>query len=130
MSGKKSIIIVTDGTQKITKMAEDIAIALKENTVLIKDASSFNGTDLLPAHVIFLGCEEPSPPSFHYLEDLFKHINLASRLLGIFTSGSEKTVKYLVRMVRDSEATLFPTYFLAEKSGDIFKWSTMVLAGN
>ena len=120
---------MTDGTEKVIKIAEDIAATLRGNRIIMKDASTFAGTDLLPAAALFFGCEEPSPPSFGYFEDLLRHINLASRPLGIFTHSSQKAVQYLVRMVKDSEAALNPEPFLAVHSGDIKKWTTMVLTG-
>ena len=129
MSGKKSVLIVTDGVEKVKEMAMDIAAALKGNRVLIKDASAFAGTDILPAEVLFFGCEEPSPPSFGYFEELLQHINLAGRTLGIFTSNSKKAAQYLVNMARDSEAVLNTQPFSAGNSGDIEKWANMVLAG-
>jgi len=129
VSGAKTILIVIDGTQKVKKTAEDIAVALKGNKVVLKDASVFAGTDLLPADVVFIGCDEPSPPSFRYLDDLFQHINLAGRPLGIFSSGSDKTIQYLTKMVKDSEVALYPEPFIIKNSGDIKNWITMVLAG-
>ena len=125
MSGNKSVLIVTDGTHQVKKMAEDIAAALRGSKVLLKDASSFTGTDLLPANVLFFGCEEPSPPSFEYIEDLLQHINLAGRSIGIFSSGSMNAVQYLARMVRYSEASLNPEPFVAENYQDIDKWTNI-----
>ena len=129
MREKKTILIVTDGTEKVKKMADDIASVLKGNSVLIKDASSFAGTDLLPAEILFFGCEKPSPPSFGYFEDLLQHINLAGRSLGIFTPGSKKAAQYLGRMVKASEAALFPEPLSSDSSKEIKKWTAMVMAG-
>ena len=128
MSGKKSVLIITDGTEKVKIMAEDIAAALKGNKILIKDALSFIGTDLLPAELLFIGCEEPSPPSFDFFEDLLQHINLANRPLGIFSPSSNEAVLYLDRIVRDSEAALYSEPFFANNNGDIEKWTARVLA--
>ena len=126
MKGKKSVLIVTDGTKEVTKMAEDIAAALKGNKVLLKGISSFVGNDLLQAEFLFFGCKEPAPPSFKYFEDLLQHINLAGRPLGIFSPGSTEAVQYLSRLVKDSEAALFPEPFFA---GNVEKWAAGVLTG-
>jgi len=129
VSGKKRVLIVTDGAEEIKKMAENIAAALEGNSILIKDGSNFAGTDLLPADVLFFGCEKPSPPSFGYLEELLQHINLAGRTFGVFSPNSEEAIQYLIRMAKDSDAALNAEPFLAENSGNIKKWTTMVLAG-
>ena len=129
VSGKKNVLIVTDGAEKARKIAKEIAAALKGNKVLIKDASAFVGTDILPAEVLFFGCSEPSPSSFGYIEELLQHINLARRPLGIFSSASRKSIQYLARISKDSEAALYKEPFLAENSRDIERWSTLVLAG-
>ena len=126
--GKKNVLIVTDGTIRVKKMAEKIAIALEGNEIFMKEASSFAGNDILPAELIFLGCEEASPPSFDYLEELLQHINLANRPLGIFSPNSKDAIKYLSRIVMDSEAALYREAFLAENSDNIMKWTARVLA--
>ena len=128
MSGK-SVLVVTDGADKLKKIANDIIGALKGYKVLIKDASSFEGTDLLPAEAFFFGCEKPLPSSFDYIEDLLQHINLAGRPLGVFSSNSEKAVEYLIQIAVDSDVALYPEPFFTENSGDLQKWTSKVLAG-
>ena len=110
-------------------MAAGIAASLKGNKVTVKTASDFMGNDILPAEAFFLGCEKPKTGSFAYIEDLFKHINLAGRPCGVFSPGSEKTVKYLASMVRDSEAALNPELFLSGSGGDISTWAQKVISG-
>ena len=125
---KKSVLIVTDGTEKVKKMAENIAAALKGNKILLKDSSSFSGTDLLPAEILFFGCEKPSPPSFDYFETLLQHINLAGRPLGIFSPNSKEALKYLSRIVKDSEAALYSEAFITENARGIEEWTTRIIA--
>jgi flavorubredoxin len=112
----KTILIVSDGTESASKMAEAIAATLKGNKVTVKKAESFTGTDLLPADSFFIGCEKPNPPSFSYLAELLRHINLAGRTCGVFASaapGSEKAVEYLSGLLKDCEAALNPKPLLA-----------------
>ena len=129
MNGKKNVLIVTDGVEKVNKIAEDIAATLKGNKVLIKDVSAFVGTDLLGADVLFFGCEEPPSSNFGYFEEILQHINLAGRTLGVFSLNSIKAVQYLARMAKDSEAALNPKPFFATKPIDLGKWTAMVLTG-
>ena len=129
MGGAKRVLILTDGTERVKKMAEDIAIVLKGNSILLKDASAFAGNDLLPAKVLFFGCEDPSPPSFGYFEILLQHINLAGRFLGVFSHNSIEAVQYLARMAKKSDVSLCPKPFFAKNSKDLEKWATIVLTG-
>jgi len=107
------VLIVTDGAPETIKMAASIAGALKGNKVLTKTAVEFAGNDILPADAFFLGCENAAPDSFAYLTDLLKHINLAGRPCGIFSSGTKKTAGYLARLVKDCEAALAPEFLTA-----------------
>ena len=126
---KKNILIVTDDSDEITHIAAKIREALKGNKVVVKSALEFAGNDILPADVFFLGCQNPKPESFAYLEDLLKHINLAGRPCGIFSAGSEKTVKYLSSLVKDSEAVLHPVALvdLHSSGAQIKKWAEKVI---
>ena len=108
-------------------MAEHIAAALKGNKVVTKDAADFAGTDLLPAQVLLFGCEEPAPPSFSYLEEMLQHINLANRSCALFSPKSKKAVQYLAKMVKSSEAALYPDHLLTEDAGNIEKWTAGVM---
>ena len=127
MKTKKTVLIVTDGSSGMAKLAVEIAEALKGNKVSTKAASDFKGNDLLPADAFFLGCEKPRPASFAYLADVLKHINLAGRPCGIFSPGSEKAVKYLAGLVKDCEADLHPEPLLADGPG-VKKWAQSVVS--
>jgi hypothetical protein len=115
---KKNVLIITDGAPETVKMAANIAGALKGNKVLTKTAAEFAGNDILPADAFFLGCENAAPDSFAYLTDLLKHINLAGRTCGVFSSGTKKTAGYLAGLVKDCEAALNPE-FLAASASDV-----------
>ena len=137
MKVKKNILIITDGSGEIVHIAAKIREALSEtkfcnSKVLVKSALEFKGNDILPVDVFFLGCEKPKPDSFAYLEDLMKHINLANRFCGIFSSGSEKAIKYLSSLVKDSEVSLYPATLLGlDISGaHIKKWAEKVVSGS
>jgi hypothetical protein len=123
----KVVLILIDGLDGTTKMAEEIAAALKGNKVSIANAYEFQGNDILPAEAFFLGCEKPKPHSFVYIADLFKHINLAGRPCGVFSPGSEKAAKYLAGLVRDSDAALNPE-LLTGSSANIGKWAKKVIS--
>ena len=129
MSVKKTVLIVTDGTDKVTQMAEKIAKALKGNRVLLKIASEFAGTDLLPAGVVFLGCSEPSPLSFKYLDELLHHINLAGRSCGIFSPSSAKALQYLKNLLKSSDIALNSEPMTEVNSANVNNWAVAVLAG-
>jgi hypothetical protein len=124
---KKTVLIIIDGTGQAAKMADDIAAVLKENAVTIKTASEFAGTDILPADMFFIGCENPNPASFDYLSDLLKHINLAGRSCGIFSPKSKQAAEYLANLLADSEAALYSQPFFAD-STDVSGWVEKVLA--
>ena len=128
MSDKKTVLIVTDGTEKTVKMAGDIAKALKGHKVSIREASAFAGTDLLPAQVLFFGCGESSPPSFEYLYEMLGHINLAGRSCGVFSPSSAKAGKYLTQMVKSSEITLNPEILTEANLSGLSEWAAKVIA--
>ena len=135
MKAKKNVLILTDGSGETVKMAVEIAAALKGNKISVKTASEFEGNDILPAEVFFLGCEKPGPDSFAYLEDLLKHINLAGRPCGVFSPGSKKAAKYLAALLHDSEAALNPEPLFARPDTErahgavVKKWTQNVIAG-
>jgi hypothetical protein len=128
MIGKKTVVIITDESEETVKMAVGIAAALKGNKVSVKGVSEFSGNDILPADVFFLGCKTPSPDSFAYIEDLFKHINLAGRPCGVFSPGNKATVKYLAGVVHDSEAALNPEPLVSLAANEIKDWSKSVIS--
>jgi len=120
----KKAIIITDGTKPIESLAKPIKQALAGFSVNIYSADKFKGNDLFPADIFFLGAEKPSPPSFSYLEEMFKHINLASRKCAVF-STSQKTLKYLGDILKDSEAAQGETLLSLDggyQESDVNKW--------
>jgi hypothetical protein len=107
VSDKKALII-TDGIESIQLIAGSIKDALTGfdyTDVKVCSAAEFDGTDLLPAELFFLGCEKPQPESFEYLEKMLAHINLASRKCGVF-STCESALIYLGDIVKDCEVSL------------------------
>jgi hypothetical protein len=130
VSNEKTVLIVTDGTLKINQMAKDIAADLEGNKILIKEASVFEGTDLLPADVLFFGCETPAPASFNYIEQLLGHINLADRSMGFFSHSSKEAVQYLAKIAKDSEAFCVPEPLFADNSANAREWAARVILGN
>jgi hypothetical protein len=103
----RKIVIITDGVASTQGLAEDIAALIERESgysTAVVSAESFSGEDLLPAYAFFLGCGEPKPPSFFYIETLFEHINLAGRSCGIFSSN-DKAGEYISSLVRSSECT-------------------------
>jgi len=98
-------LIITDGTSSIDNIAKLISEELNNFKVKICSSDKFEGTDLLPADVFFIGCENPSPASFSYLEKMLAHINLASRICAYF-SVKEETLDYLYGIVKDCEPKL------------------------
>ena len=108
MDENQKILVITDGTDSIKNIADGIVFSflnssLKSYCVSIVDAKGFSVTDLLPSYAFFIGCQTPNPASFVYIEDLFRHISLAGRPCGIFSSNT-KAAKYLSSLVRTSEA--------------------------
>jgi len=127
VKAKKTVLIVTDGSAGVAELAGEIAAALEGNKVSTKAASEFKGNDILPADAFFLGCEKPRPTAFAYLDDLLKHINLAGRPCGVFSSGSESAAKYLAALVKDCEAALNPEPLLAGGGSGVKNWAQSVV---
>ena len=135
-----NILIITDGTESIQKAA----VAIKESlsgiskTSKIKAkiccAGDFKGEELLPADVFFVGCEQPSPPSFSWLREMLSHINLASRKCGIF-GLNKKSNDYLLSILKDSEvktgeSLITQTIIDAKgkiKTSEIKKWTKQII---
>jgi len=128
MKVKRNALIITDDSDKTMDMASGIAAALKNDKVSIKSICDFQGNDILPADVFFLGCEKPNPDSFAYIEDLFLHINLAGRPCGVFSPGGKAAAKYLAGLVRDSEAALNPNPLFSPSGNEIKDWSKSVIS--
>lgn len=126
----KKALIITDGTESIKTIAGCICNALKDFNVKTCSAENFEGTDLLPVDVFFLGCEKPSPLSFSYLEDMLSHINLSSRKCGVF-SVNEEPITYLCKIVEDCEAHLgSPLHITSEKipESELEKWVSSIVS--
>jgi len=126
---RKNVLIITDSSEGTISIASEIAKALSGKKVSIKNkkASDFIGSDLLPADVFFLGCEKPKPDSFEYLADVLKHINLVGRPCGVFSSGTEKSIKYLTGLLKDCEAALNPTAVVSGAAANIENWTQSVI---
>jgi hypothetical protein len=101
-------------------MAQKIEETLPDCRVVNIQASGFSGTEILPADICFFGCEKPHPPSFRYLENVLRHINLAGRSCGLFSSKPGESMDYLFGMVRDSEICVKP--FLFSGTEEIKHW--------
>jgi len=120
----KKALIITDGSESINSLAEPIKKALAGFDVKIRSADKFEGTDLLPVDVFFIGCEKPSPSSFAYLEEMLSHISLAPRKCGVF-SVNQKALKYLSGILKDCEASLGETMLSTDggyQQSDMDKW--------
>jgi hypothetical protein len=126
---KKRVLIVTDGVDATARIAEQIAAELAKHDVVIRPASAFAGTDLLPAAVFFLGCERPNPPAFAYLSELLQHINLAGRPCGVFSPDSTKSLTYLAGLVKDCEAVLGEPFLAKNGAAGLKSWVKSILNG-
>jgi hypothetical protein len=116
----KQIVIITDGAAQTQELAGNIAAIIGEYqgySAIITPAESFSAVKILPTSVFFVGCSEPEPLSFHYLETLFKHISLVGRSCGIFSSNA-KGIKYLSMLVHDSEAALGKPFLAKDSAAD------------
>jgi len=107
---KRKVLIITDNTASILKVAKKIASCLRkppfsDYSVSTLEVAQFSAVDILPVYAFFIGCENPKAFSFLYIEDLFDHINLAGRSCGIFSSNSI-AVRYLSTLVRPCEAAV------------------------
>jgi len=125
----KKAIIITDGTESIISLAQPIKKALAGFDVKICNADKFAGNDILPTDVFFIGCENPSPSSFAYLEDMLLHINLTPRKCGVF-SVNQKSLKYLSGILKDCEAKLGETMLSSDggyQQSDMNKWVKGIL---
>jgi hypothetical protein len=105
---KRKILIVADNGS--VSIAKNIAAVFGKTpftdwSAAVISAADFSPTRLLPAHAFILGCEKPESPDFAQIKELFKHINLAGRPCGVFSTRTN-AIKYLSGLVRDSEAAL------------------------
>jgi hypothetical protein len=128
VEAKKIAVIVTDGFGSIADTARQIAAALEgEYRVIRLTAPELQGNEILPADVLFLGCGVPHPPSFAYLEEFFRHINLAGRGCGIF-SVSDKAVHYLETLVGPSEMAPVKSFSGEGGAAAVQRWIKEVVA--
>jgi hypothetical protein len=104
------------------RMAEQLETALAGCKVVNIPADDFSGTEILSADVCFFGCESPNPPSFAYLEEVLRHINLAGRSCGFFSPESGRVIEYLTGIVRDAELVLHAEPLFPSGVGKIKYW--------
>jgi len=131
---KKKVLVLTDNAESSVFLAKMIARTVKGKdfpgfSATVTLADDFSGTDILPVHAFFLGCGEPEPPSFYYIEELMYHINLAGRFCGVF-SGNAKAVKYLSALVRPCEAAAGKPLYAKNgliTSDEMLKWIQSIL---
>jgi len=127
-------LIITDNGAVSRKFAENVAAVSGEFadwSATVISAEDFSPTRLLGAHAFLLGCEKPEPQEFAGIKVLFKHINLAGRPCGIF-STQDNAIKYLSELVRDSEAALGNPLVLkngAVDSRKLQKWVGSIIGG-
>ena len=125
METKKSVLIITDGTDSAVQLAECISVESADFRVRIIAASDFTGSEILPAAFFYIGCEQPNPPSFEHLEMVLRHINLVGRSCGIFSTGKKQTLSYLSKLVKDCEARVGEPFFApagAARAVDVSRW--------
>jgi len=107
---KRKVLVVTDNGPVTVNIAKNIAAVFGNApfdhwSATVISAGDFSPTRILPVHAFFLGCEKPESPDFTPVKELFKHINLAGRPCGVFSTQAN-AIKYLSGLVRDSEAAL------------------------
>ena len=118
MEDKIQVLILTDDAVSTVNSAKIIAGAIEKMyidryDIQVQQAQNFSATELLPAKTFFIGAESPSPASFNYIEDLFKHINFAGRRCGIF-SQDNKTFDYLVKILSDTDVSMAEPFLIKE----------------
>jgi hypothetical protein len=121
-------LIITDESEAVRRAAKTISDALEGIKVKICTAQTFQGTDILPADLFFIGCEKPKPEAFAYLEDMLSHINFALKKCGVF-STKQNTLKYLAKIIKDCDAKTGEPLLIAgeTKKADIKKWLKGIL---
>ena len=127
-------MIVTDSGSASRSIAKNIAAVFDAApfahwSAKVISAEEFSPTHLLPAHAFFLGCEKSDPKEFTGIKEVFKHINLAGRPCGIFSTRAN-AIKYLSGLVRDSDAApVIP--FISENgavdSRKLKKWAGSII---
>ena len=134
MISKKKALIITDDSETTANLAEIITRIINKNKINGYSASiikteEFKGNDILPVQAFFLGCGEPQPYSFTYIEDLLAHINLSGRRCGVFSANS-KAVKYLSGIIGTCEAVSGEPFWAKDGKTDLEeleKWINGIL---
>jgi len=126
---KRKVLVVTDNGPVTVNIAKNIAAVFGNApfdhwSATVISAGDFSPTRILPVHAFFLGCEKPESPDFTPVKELFKHINLAGRPCGVFSTQAN-AIKYLSGLVRDSDAALGSPLVVENGSNDsrkLKKW--------
>ena len=129
MKAKKKVLVVTDNGSITMSVAKSIAAVFGSArfanwSATVIPAGDFSPTRLLPVHAFFLGSEKPESPEFTDIKTLFKHINLAGRPCGVFSTKAS-AIKYLSGLVRDSDAALGSPFVVEKSAADsrkLKKW--------
>jgi len=129
VKSKRKILIIADNCAVIRDIAKNIAAVFGSApfagwSAAVVSAKDFSPTRLLPAHAFLLGCEKPKPPDFEPVKEMFKHINLAGRPCGVFSTQAN-AVKYLTGLVRDTDAALGSPLIVNKDAADsrkLKKW--------
>lgn len=125
---KRNVLIVTDGTDAVKRMASAIAKTLKGAGIVSIEAPEFQGQYILPADVYFFGCEKPKPDSFDYFSAVLQHINLIGRPCGVFSPQSKEAVSYLADLVKDSELALYHKPLYEKDIDGVKNWTDQVIS--
>jgi hypothetical protein len=107
MSSKKYLILADNNTaSRRTILA--IVNVLFGRDVRIVYTGDFSGTDLLPCDFLFLGFAKTNSAQCLYIQETFKHINLAGRKCALFSPLNDggKTIRFLTDLIKDSEIKL------------------------
>jgi hypothetical protein len=104
------MLIILDNGDDTRRVTEHITATLGKApfadwSAVVSSVKGFSPTLLLSAHAFLIGCEKPELPEFSDIKELLKHINLAGRPCGVFSTQAN-AIKYLSGLVRDSEAAL------------------------
>ena len=128
------VLIITDGNEEIQSIAHLINKSLPDFKIKICSAEDFEGKEILPVDVFFIGCVLPSPSCFNFFELMLSHINLAPRKCGLFSINSE-SIKYLQSIVKDCEADIGTPLLTSKitnskgeiKEAELKKWLNSIL---
>ena len=129
MENNRKILIITDTSDQMQSLAARITAVImnppfERYSIITTEVEQFSTTELLPAQVFFLGCQNKESFSNEYLEDLFTHINLAGRSCGIF-SPDARAIIHLEKLVADSDVTVGKPLFIKNdtvEDADLQNW--------